>query len=57
VNECKPLAAGGGDGAGGLFGSVAGALQLKQPPGRGLHSFISQLNLSRFSYTSPCPPV
>jgi chaperonin GroEL (HSP60 family) len=25
--------------------------------GRGLHSFTSQLNLSRFGHTSPCPPV
>jgi hypothetical protein len=26
-------------------------------PGRGLHSSTFQLNLSRFGYTSPCPPV
>jgi len=25
--------------------------------GRGLHSSTSQLNLSRFGHTSPCPPV
>jgi len=25
--------------------------------GRGLHSFTSQLNLSRFGHTSRCPPV
>jgi ataxia telangiectasia mutated family protein len=25
--------------------------------GRGLHTFTSQLNLSRFGHTSPCPPV
>jgi hypothetical protein len=25
--------------------------------GRGLNSFTSQLNLSRFGHTSPCPPV
>ena len=25
--------------------------------GRGLHSFTSQLNLSRCGHTSPCPPV
>jgi len=26
-------------------------------PGRGLHSFSFQLNLSRLGYTSACPPV
>jgi len=25
--------------------------------GRGSHSSTSQLNLSRFGHTSPCPPV
>ena len=25
--------------------------------GRGLHSFIFQLNLSRFGHTYPCSPV
>ena len=41
------------DGAGRLAhdGQVAG------PAARGLHSFAFQLNLSRFSHTSPCPPV
>jgi hypothetical protein len=27
------------------------------PTTRGLHSFTSQLKLSRFGQTSPCPPV
>jgi len=27
------------------------------PVGRGLYSFTTQLNLSRFGHTSPCPPV
>jgi len=28
-----------------------------RPVGRGLHSFTSQLSLSRFNHTSLCPPV
>ena len=28
-----------------------------QMMGRGSHSFTSQLNLSRFGHTFPCPPV
>ena len=33
------------------------ALVASQNGGRGLHSFASQLNLSRFGHTSLCPPV
>jgi hypothetical protein len=30
---------------------------IEEAVGRGLHSFTSQLNLSRFGHTYPCPPV
>ena len=33
------------------------AAVLDREPGRGLHSFTSQLNLSRFGHTCPCSPV
>ena len=31
--------------------------RLREVCGRGLDSSTSQLNLSRFGHTSPCPPV
>jgi len=49
VDECKPLSTGfncGGDNRDTLY-----------IRGRGLISLTSQLNLSRFGHTSPCPPV
>ena len=37
--------------------AVLADMQAQLVVGRGLHSFTSQLNLSLFGHTSPCPPV
>jgi hypothetical protein len=72
VDECKPLAAGGGDDR--RAGVVASQRHVRGVHGRAdaaqthparaqhfnggaAHSFPFQLNLSRFGHTSPCPPV
>jgi len=58
VNECGPLAIGGGvdpaagGGVGGAAPAGAGieAASEDAPPGRGLHSFTSELNLSNLGH-------
>ena len=37
--------------------TVAAKRRAAEAVGKSLHSFTSPLNLSRFDYTSPCPPV
>ena len=65
MNECKPLKIG-SIGADGDADAAPPTLAWKlrhtcvfqsDIVGRGLHSSTFQLNLSRFGYTFPCPPV